>query len=763
MRTHALLVLLMLTAGPGHGTELYRADFDHPRGRPGAPANFTAQEGLFTSSGGWLEIRSKQQNPWVLLQVKHDGDGTFRGTVRNADGCHWSALRGWGVYRLEINRQYVQLHLLRLSGGEWKVAAVNGEYGLCARNTQQYELRLVVQGRRVRGFLDDKKLLDWQDPEPAPSGGEFSLLGGWGSDVAWRDVTLSDQPDLREWPYEAPAKAAPADLAQVTWVRNSSPDGIYADGQPVGLKVRLRCPRGQPTRLRLRFRLVDVCQQEVARKVAEVSFGPGEEKELAVEFQPPPRGCFKVALDAGLSSAEPAWVEDLGSFTVVARRLSQQAANPASPFGGHMDGINFEWHFRAARKLGVQWARCHDMLQQGWWTRIQPDGPGQWLWPYDEAQRKLEELGFSTLGEFLWSPGWATSAGPASPGNPAAYPPRDWAAFARYVAATVRHYGGSIRTWEVWNEPHYDGFFRGTPADYARLLEAAWSEVKRTDPACLVVGGGGVNLRSMAWIQAMLDAGAGPHMDAFSLHYLEPDLADDAVPRLRRLLDAHHMSGPLWNTEETVPSSSFLDQCRGGRMEPEARYHFRNACYELVRVYMGNLASGVQRVFYYDLADPWRFQQFPKARVFQPAPVGGTMWDEGQMLKPLAAAHAALAVALEGKTFGSRHSRGALDAFIFEGPDSATAVQYATFPSFARQERLRLTLPPEISAEAFRVINFMGNEWGVSDDGGALVVPLSRQPVYLVYEGRRPGDVLRQMYGGAELKAAPRAASNVQP
>ncbi|MFZ5518491.1 MAG: GH39 family glycosyl hydrolase [Candidatus Zhuqueibacterota bacterium] len=58
------------------------------------------------------------------------------------------------------------------------------------------------------------------------------------------------------------------------------------------------------------------------------------------------------------------------------------------------------------------------------------------------------------------------------------YPPRNYAAWQQLVFSTVRHfvekYGAKeIETWywEVWNEPDFSGFFRGTVKDYCRLYD----------------------------------------------------------------------------------------------------------------------------------------------------------------------------------------------------------------------------------------------------------------------------------------------------
>ena len=399
-------------------------------------------------------------------------------------------------------------------------------------------------------------------------------------------------------------------------------------------------------------------------------------------------------------------------------------------------------------KLGIQWARCHDMLQHTWWTRIQPDRPDQWNW-MDDTQKSLDQMGFSTLGEFLWTPRWASAkAGDARP-----QAPPDEAAFARYVANTVSHYGKSIHHWEVWNEPFFSGFWGGTAEEYAKLLQIAYREAKKADPGCFVLGGGGVDLGNMGWIEKLVRSLPGKSMDGCSIHYLEPEMAAEQLGRLRALLKERGMEVPIWNTEASVPTSSFLDQSRLEAMEPEARYHFRNACHELVRMYMENIANGVQRVFYYYQADPWRSQEFAKPRVLPHAPLGAGMWDEGRMLKPIAAAHAALALALEGKTYKSRTSVGELRAFFFQGKDSAAAVQYAAFKKFGACATVRLALPEGAQEGDFAVVDFMGNESAPVSDRGHIILPLSREPVYLICRRPSGADVLQRMYAGASLSA----------
>jgi hypothetical protein len=717
---------------------VYQSEFKLLPDGPAQVARWGLGGGKYAIEKGWLTVRSEQSNPQALLHVSHDEDGTFRATVRNARSCHWLALLARGVYRLEISREHGRMDLQRLVGKTWKTVVQGPEYGPYARNTQEFELRLVWVGAKVYAFLDDKKLIEYDDPLPVPAGGEYGLSSGWGTDLAWRQVQISAQPDLSEWPYESLPPPAPRDLVEVVWVRGASTDGVYFDGEKPALQFKLRTARQVPTPLRLRFRLIDVRQQEVTNEWRSVTLEPGKEQQLEVAFQPARRGCFKVALDAGLSDADLAWVEDLCGFTVVSRKLADAPRHSDSYLGGHMDGINLAWHLAAGRKIGIQWARCHNMMQWTWWTRVQPDNSGQWVWG-DAPQRKVDDAGMSTLGQFLYQPKWAADVKPGL-SEP----------FARYVFRTVEHHRESIRYWEVWNEPHVRIFWAGTPEEYAAMLGAAFQEAKKADPDCRVVGGGGLDPRNPSWLKRMLAAPGGKSMDILSIHYLEPDLAPTFMPELRRLLEGQGMNVPIWNSEECVFTTSFFDQLRQKHLEPEARHHFRNACFELVRTYMENIAGGVQRIFYYEQADPWRFREFPKPRLSEQAR-SATMWDEGRTLRPIGAAHAAMALAIEGRTYRARVTAGPLQAFLFDCADSAVAVHYADFSRFARRETVSLKLPEGTGAGDFTVIDFMGNEATPVVADGRLVLLLAREPVYLVCRSAQGRQRLQGMYEAAEM------------
>jgi len=61
--------------------------------------------------------------------------------------------------------------------------------------------------------------------------------------------------------------------------------------------------------------------------------------------------------------------------------------------------------------------------------------------------------------------------------------------FGAYARATASRYKSTVHYWEVWNEPD-NGFWRGTPEQYAQLFDAAYTGVKAADPSAVVMNGG---------------------------------------------------------------------------------------------------------------------------------------------------------------------------------------------------------------------------------------------------------------------------------
>ena len=99
------------------------------------------------------------------------------------------------------------------------------------------------------------------------------------------------------------------------------------------------------------------------------------------------------------------------------------------------------------------------------------------------------------------------------------------AAWSRYVHFVVKHFKGRVDQFEVWNEwnigsggtPAQRAARHGSPEDYAKVLQAAYTAVKAENSAATVIGGAFAGY-DYKWIEAFARAGGFGSLDGFSTH-----------------------------------------------------------------------------------------------------------------------------------------------------------------------------------------------------------------------------------------------------
>jgi hypothetical protein len=238
--------------------------------------------------------------------------------------------------------------------------------------------------------------------------------------------------------------------------------------------------------------------------------------------------------------------------------LGVQADGPVADLPGAFDG---EWDQMAG--AGVETVRLTFL----WRTAEPSPGAIDFSAPdalvLSAARRSLEVL------PNVWAtPDWAAER----PGD-AASPPRDPAAYGRFIAALIARYGPSgslwaehpevpripIRAWQIWNEPSMTRYWSRQPfaKSYVALLRAAYSAVKAADRNADVVLAGLPN-RSWQALRTVYAAGARGHFDAVALHpYTSKPrnvvrLIELARSVMRRADDPRT---PVWVTELSWPAA----------------------------------------------------------------------------------------------------------------------------------------------------------------------------------------------------------------
>jgi hypothetical protein len=203
--------------------------------------------------------------------------------------------------------------------------------------------------------------------------------------------------------------------------------------------------------------------------------------------------------------------------------------------------------------------------------------------------------------------------------------------WARFIGAVVTRYrpggelakargwaaGTGVRAWQIGNEPNLPGFWRGTPAEYARLLEVAYLVAKWLDPTATVIHGGIADDGNAAdWygrfadalkaraVVSPLPARFGYYFDKAAWHwYRSPAQLATGPDKARAILAAHGLPAkPLWVTELGVPVLSEApgpcwDAASPGRVTTAEQAGF---------IWQGlaeALAAGAENVFLFQLYD----------------------------------------------------------------------------------------------------------------------------------------------------------------
>jgi len=194
------------------------------------------------------------------------------------------------------------------------------------------------------------------------------------------------------------------------------------------------------------------------------------------------------------------------------------------------------------KAAGIDWCRTDFD-----WKHVEP-AEGTWTFEHlDKLMADADRLGIAILPILDYEVKWVPY-----PWQPDALPRwRD------YVRRVVSRYRGRCPVWEVWNEQNVTqggAHPAPSPAEYARLLQAAYEEIKAADPAARVAVGG-YALVPLPYIEGVYKAGGGAFFDIMNVHpYQHTDKAEGAFEKafagLRALMAKYgDAAKPVWATE----------------------------------------------------------------------------------------------------------------------------------------------------------------------------------------------------------------------
>jgi hypothetical protein len=183
------------------------------------------------------------------------------------------------------------------------------------------------------------------------------------------------------------------------------------------------------------------------------------------------------------------------------------------------------------------WERMHVHASRAWssiftflWWSVEPV-EGEFDFRKSDAYvKQCRDAGMEVLGVLGYPSRWAAveSADAIKKSSDLAIRPERWAirdiaAWKRYVYTTVLRYKDQVQHWEIYNEVNFHppapaATFAGSTRDYLGLLQAAFAEAKRANPAAQVLISGFSPVADRAMPTDLLAMGAADHFDIFATH-----------------------------------------------------------------------------------------------------------------------------------------------------------------------------------------------------------------------------------------------------
>lgn len=262
------------------------------------------------------------------------------------------------------------------------------------------------------------------------------------------------------------------------------------------------------------------------------------------------------------------------SWTLYAGDRPGSARKPGideSPFGVlAFFAWNHDWNFfhypaekvkKAAslmREAGIGWVRM-DFL----WSDIEPEKGRFSFKKYDEIVNILTASNIRVLGILEYNPDWRGVKWNSAP---------DPELYVRYACRVADHFKGRVKHWEIWNEPDERTYWE--PQDnlkaYSALLKTVYTNLKKTDPEC-VVATGGFSATIVLSLRRLYKAVGKEYFDIVNIHpFVNPLLPDrvnilksihkGVMRTMREFQDGHK---PVWFTETGCPGVKEPDKANG--------------------------------------------------------------------------------------------------------------------------------------------------------------------------------------------------------
>jgi len=127
--------------------------------------------------------------------------------------------------------------------------------------------------------------------------------------------------------------------------------------------------------------------------------------------------------------------------------------------------------------------------------------------------------------------------------------------YLNFIEVTVNRYKGKVDAWEIWNEPNWFIFWKGTHNEFFELLRLAAIKIREIDPDAYIVGGSFLRVPNK-FIINMNKYGAMENLDALSFHPydINPKGSIKLLDDFLKIISKIDFKGDIWITEIGYPT-----------------------------------------------------------------------------------------------------------------------------------------------------------------------------------------------------------------
>ena len=174
--------------------------------------------------------------------------------------------------------------------------------------------------------------------------------------------------------------------------------------------------------------------------------------------------------------------------------------------------------------------------------------------------------------------------------------------YLNYIEAIVLHYKDKIAGWQIWNEPNFNIFWRGTNEEFYNLSRQTTQKIREIAPNAYIIGGAFMRTPKL-FIKGMSKAGALENLDAIAFHpyALNPTWSMRLYDILTKLNSEINFNRDIFISEIGFPT---------GGLYPH-RVSMRNLPSYVVKTIVGSASRGAKALLWFQFSDNYIEGEYP--------------------------------------------------------------------------------------------------------------------------------------------------------